>query len=92
MIYLPIDIGIHASKIILSVVVAIVLSIFSGIPVAAYLEGPGEVVPLLFSEKQTIAVEITDAYMDGDAGIPYTACEVFSPTELMTKVYTVGPI
>jgi hypothetical protein len=49
------------------------------------LEGDASDSPLLFVEKQIIAVTIENAYMDGAAGIPYTCCEVYAPSEIMTN-------
>ena len=53
--------------------------------------------PLLFVEKQIIAVTIPSAFLEGGSGqgevpIPYTYCEVFAPTELMTKVSDSFPL
>lgn len=49
-------------------------------------EGQSDV-PLAFTEKQVIAVTIENAYLDGvDHAIPYTACEVYAPMGLLTKI------
>jgi hypothetical protein len=39
-----------------------------------------------FVEKQIIGVKIAEAYMDGAAGIPYSCCEVYAPSEIITNV------
>ena len=56
---------------------------------ARVLEGDVDC-PLLFVEKQVIAVTIQDTYLDyGDrTPLPYTACEVYAPTEQITQVCT----
>ena len=54
-------------------------------------EGAKIDMPLMFIEKQVISVSIPSAFLEGgddqgEVAIPYTYCEVFAPTELMTKV------
>ena len=53
------------------------------------LEGRlAEVVPLLFVEKQVLAVTIHDAFvLAGDRSyLPHTMCEVYAVRELITNV------
>ena len=59
----------------------------AGVAQAAVLEGTFEPSPHMFVEKQVVAVNITNAYLDGTKeAIPYTHCEVYAPTELMSNV------
>ena len=50
------------------------------------LEGPAEDSPLMFSDKEVIEVNISNAYMEGAGAVPYTYCEVYAPSELSTMV------
>ncbi len=44
-------------------------------------------VPLMYIEKQIIAVTIENAYLGGgEMAIPYTYCEVYAPLEIKTNV------
>ena len=60
----------------------------AGQPFANVLEGNARDYPLLFFEKQIIAVRIAEAHLiEGDRyGIPFSYCEVYAPRELMTNV------
>jgi hypothetical protein len=55
---------------------------------ANVFEGQMETVPLLFVEKQVVAISIKGAYLtEGDRNaIPFTECEVYAPTEIITPV------
>ena len=49
--------------------------------------GPAFDAPHVFAEKQIISVEIPNAYMEGgEEVIPYTYCEVFAPSDIVTQV------
>ena len=50
------------------------------------LDGEASDSPMLFVEKQIIAVAIADGFMEGAAGIPHSCCEVYAPSEHMTNV------
>ena len=53
------------------------------------LEGAFEQLPHYFVEKQTLLVQLPQAFVIGaDQAIPFTYCEVFAPTWLMTNVST----
>ena len=44
-------------------------------------------VPLMYIEKQIIAVTIENAHLGGgEMAIPYTYCEVYAPLEIKTNV------
>ena len=58
-----------------------------GMAQANMLEGPLFSSPHVFVEKQVIAVTIANAFLDGTTeAIPYSYCEVYAPTELMSDV------
>ena len=61
--------------------------IFLGVAHAKSLQGLLADVPLMFTDKQLISINIPNAYLDGDrVAIPYTYCEVYAPLEIMSKV------
>ncbi len=42
--------------------------------------------PLLFVEKQVVAVKIEPAFVEGASAIPYSYCEVYAPSDIITNV------
>ena len=42
--------------------------------------------PLMWSDKETIAVTIENVTLEGFAAIPYTNCEIYAPVGLNTDV------
>ena len=52
------------------------------------LQGVNKSHSLLYVEKQYVAVQITNAFMEGDSAIPYTNCEIYAPRDFQTHVWT----
>ncbi len=69
------------------------MNIFIGTKKVRVFEGSVEAEnsPHVFVDRQIIAVNIADAFMDGvDEAIVYSPCEVYSPRGVMAKVCIVS--
>ena len=53
---------------------------------ANILEGTVEDTPLYFAEKEIVAIEIEDAFVQGSTGIVYSHCEIYPNMGINTDV------
>ena len=58
----------------------------TGRPQANILEGTVEDTPLLFIEKEIVAIKMEDVFIQGSTGIVYSHCEVYPNMGINTDV------